>query len=179
MGKTPFYFELFTFYFYIMIKHPWHNEHLLVKTSRVHQWHCGNLYWYAHEVWSGQRRPVYSSWIAYCIPRCIIQQLWISSLKTLCDDHDPLDIMVLCREPIQPLCLVPARVIGWCAWLIKAWAMKKFLLLLITMLTPTSQRHQELEAISNWNWKSFSKAIKDSKQIVTVPDFQDKQIPWV
>src|SRR5712675_2975287 len=32
--------------------------------------------------------------------------------QTLGDDHDPLDIMILCREPIQPLCLVPARVIG-------------------------------------------------------------------
>ena len=32
--------------------------------------------------------------------------------QTLGDDHDPLDIMVLCREPIQPLCLVPSRVIG-------------------------------------------------------------------
>ncbi|MDZ7647917.1 MAG: inorganic diphosphatase [Cytophagales bacterium] len=32
--------------------------------------------------------------------------------KSLGEDNDPLDIMILCREPIQPLCLVPARVVG-------------------------------------------------------------------
>src|SRR6266481_4067817 len=32
--------------------------------------------------------------------------------QTLGDDKDPLDIMILCREDIRPLCLVPARFIG-------------------------------------------------------------------
>lgn len=32
--------------------------------------------------------------------------------QTLGDDGDPLDILVLCSEPIQPLCLVNARIIG-------------------------------------------------------------------
>ncbi len=32
--------------------------------------------------------------------------------KTLGDDGDPLDILVLCSESIQPLCLVEATVIG-------------------------------------------------------------------
>ena len=32
--------------------------------------------------------------------------------QTLGLDHDPLDILVLCSQPIQPLCLVRATVIG-------------------------------------------------------------------
>jgi inorganic pyrophosphatase len=32
--------------------------------------------------------------------------------QTLGDDGDPLDILVLCSQPIQPLCLVDATVIG-------------------------------------------------------------------
>lgn len=32
--------------------------------------------------------------------------------QTLGQDNDPLDILVLCSEPIQPLCLVEAKVIG-------------------------------------------------------------------
>lgn len=32
--------------------------------------------------------------------------------KTLGEDNDPLDILVICSESIQPLCLVEAKVIG-------------------------------------------------------------------
>ena len=32
--------------------------------------------------------------------------------QTLGDDGDPLDILVICSQPIQPLCLVDATVIG-------------------------------------------------------------------
>lgn len=32
--------------------------------------------------------------------------------KTLGEDNDPLDILVMCSESIQPLCLVEAKVIG-------------------------------------------------------------------
>lgn len=32
--------------------------------------------------------------------------------QTLGEDKDPLDILVMCSEPIQPLCLVTATVIG-------------------------------------------------------------------
>ncbi|WP_242395598.1 inorganic diphosphatase [Anaeromyxobacter oryzisoli] len=32
--------------------------------------------------------------------------------RTYCDDGDPLDILVLCQEPIQPLAIMRAKVIG-------------------------------------------------------------------
>ncbi len=32
--------------------------------------------------------------------------------RTYCDDGDPIDILVLCQEPIQPLAIMQAKVIG-------------------------------------------------------------------
>ena len=32
--------------------------------------------------------------------------------RTYCDDGDPLDILVLCQEPIQPLAIMQAKLIG-------------------------------------------------------------------
>src|SRR5690606_15122689 len=32
--------------------------------------------------------------------------------QTYCDDKDPLDILVICSVPLQPMCLVEAKVIG-------------------------------------------------------------------
>jgi len=32
--------------------------------------------------------------------------------RTYCDDSDPLDVLVLCQEPLQPMCVVAARPIG-------------------------------------------------------------------
>lgn len=31
---------------------------------------------------------------------------------TYCDDHDPLDILVVCSEDVVPMCLIEAKVIG-------------------------------------------------------------------
>ncbi|HEX4513651.1 MAG TPA: inorganic diphosphatase [Polyangiaceae bacterium] len=32
--------------------------------------------------------------------------------RTYCDDGDPLDVLVLCQEPVVPMCLMHARAIG-------------------------------------------------------------------
>jgi inorganic pyrophosphatase len=32
--------------------------------------------------------------------------------QTYCDDNDPLDVLVLCQEPITPMCIVHARPVG-------------------------------------------------------------------
>ncbi|MCL2723995.1 MAG: inorganic diphosphatase [Polyangiaceae bacterium] len=32
--------------------------------------------------------------------------------QTYCDDDDPLDILVLCQEPVTPMCIMRARAIG-------------------------------------------------------------------
>src|ERR1041385_488787 len=33
--------------------------------------------------------------------------------RTYCGDGDPLDILVLCQEPVEPMCLMRARPIGY------------------------------------------------------------------
>jgi inorganic pyrophosphatase len=33
--------------------------------------------------------------------------------QTYCDDGDPLDILVLCQEPVEPMCLMRARPLGY------------------------------------------------------------------
>ena len=32
--------------------------------------------------------------------------------RTYCDDGDPLDVLVLCQEPVVPMCIMHARAIG-------------------------------------------------------------------
>ena len=32
--------------------------------------------------------------------------------RTYCDDGDPLDVLVLCQEPVSPMCIMRARAIG-------------------------------------------------------------------
>jgi inorganic pyrophosphatase len=32
--------------------------------------------------------------------------------RTYCDDGDPLDVLVLCQEPVAPMCVMRARAIG-------------------------------------------------------------------
>jgi inorganic pyrophosphatase len=32
--------------------------------------------------------------------------------RTFCDDGDPLDVLVLCQEPVAPFCMMRARAIG-------------------------------------------------------------------
>ena len=36
--------------------------------------------------------------------------------RTFCGDGDPLDILVLCQEPIQPLAIMQAKLIGKPLW---------------------------------------------------------------
>src|SRR5678815_411609 len=32
--------------------------------------------------------------------------------RTFCDDGDPLDVLVLCQEPVVPMCIMYARAVG-------------------------------------------------------------------
>ncbi|HLZ16020.1 MAG TPA: inorganic diphosphatase [Cyclobacteriaceae bacterium] len=98
--------------------------------------------------------------------------------QTLGDDHDPLDIMILCREPIQPLCLVPARVIGVMRMIDQGLGDEK---ILAVADNDANTRHlndiSELENHFKLELKEFFETYKKlENKIVTVPDFQDKQI---
>lgn len=97
--------------------------------------------------------------------------------QTLGDDHDPLDIMILCREPIQPLCLVPARVIGVMRMIDQGLGDEK---ILAVADNDANTKHlkdiSELENHFKLELKEFFESYKRlENKIVTVPDFQDKE----
>jgi inorganic pyrophosphatase len=98
--------------------------------------------------------------------------------KSLGEDNDPLDIMILCREPIQPLCLVPARVIGVMRMIDQDLADDK---ILAVALNDANTKHlndiSELASHFKLELKEFFESYKKlENKIVTVPEFQGKKI---
>jgi inorganic pyrophosphatase len=97
--------------------------------------------------------------------------------QTLGEDKDPLDIMILCRESIQPLCLVPARVIGVMRMVDQGLADDK---ILAVAENDANTKHlkdiSELAAHFKLELKEFFESYKKlENKIVTVPDFQGKE----
>jgi len=98
--------------------------------------------------------------------------------QSLGEDNDPLDIMVLCREPIRPLCLVPARVIGVMRMVDQGLADDKILAVAendantrhVTDIAGFAS-HYKLEL------KEFFESYKKlENKTVTVPEFQSKDV---
>jgi len=95
----------------LTVHHPWHGVHCgenaPAKVNAVIEISQGSRSKYEVDKNSGLLRldrVIYSSF-HYPINYGFIPQ-------TLGQDGDPLDILVLCSQPIQPLCLVEANVIG-------------------------------------------------------------------
>lgn len=95
----------------ITVKHPWHGvnpgANAPAVVNAVIEIPQGSRSKYEIDKDSGLLRldrVIYSSFV-YPINYGFIPQ-------TLGDDGDPLDILVICSQPIQPLCLVYAKVIG-------------------------------------------------------------------
>jgi inorganic pyrophosphatase len=98
--------------------------------------------------------------------------------QTLGDDNDPLDIMILGQEPIQPLCLVPARVIGVMRMIDQGLGDEK---ILAVPENDANTNHlkdiSELATHFKLELKEFFESYKKlEKKVVTVPDFQNKEI---
>ncbi|HMO31937.1 MAG TPA: inorganic diphosphatase [Lacibacter sp.] len=95
----------------ITVKHPWHGAHY-GETAPEKVWALieipqGSRSKYEIDKDTGLLkldRVIFSSFI-YPVNYGFIPQ-------TLGQDNDPLDILVICSQPIQPLCLVEATVIG-------------------------------------------------------------------
>lgn len=97
--------------------------------------------------------------------------------QTLGDDHDPLDIMILALVPIQPLCLVPARVIGVMRMVDQGLADEK---IIAVAEKDASVGHlndvSELAPHFTVELKEFFETYKKlENKVVTVPDFQGKE----
>ncbi|NOT73636.1 MAG: inorganic diphosphatase [Cyclobacteriaceae bacterium] len=97
--------------------------------------------------------------------------------QTLGEDMDPLDIMILSLVPIQPLCLVPARVIGVMLMVDQGLADEK-----IIAVAEQDQSVGHLNDVSEMP-PHFTKELKEffesykklENKVVTVPDFQGKE----
>ncbi|MBX2896297.1 MAG: inorganic diphosphatase [Cyclobacteriaceae bacterium] len=98
--------------------------------------------------------------------------------QSLGEDNDPLDIMVLCREPIRPLCLVPARVIGVMRMVDQGLADDK---ILAVAENDANTRHvTDIAELAN-HYKLELKEFFESytrleNKKVSVPEFQGKSI---
>lgn len=97
--------------------------------------------------------------------------------QTLGEDMDPLDIMILSLVPIQPLCLVPARVIGVMLMFDQGLADEK---ILAVAEQDKSVSHfndvSELPGHFTLELKEFFESYKKlENKVVTVPDFQRKE----
>jgi len=97
--------------------------------------------------------------------------------QTMGDDHDPLDIMILCREPIQPLCLVPSRVIGVMRMIDQGLADDKILAVPVNDANTSHLNDiDELAPHFKLELKEFFESYKRlENKVVTVPDFQGKE----
>lgn len=98
--------------------------------------------------------------------------------QSLGDDLDPLDVMILCREPIQPLCLVPCRVIGVMQMIDQGLEDDK---ILAVADNDANTRHlndiRELAGHFKLELKEFFESYKRlENKTVTVPDFQGKDV---
>lgn len=98
--------------------------------------------------------------------------------QSLGDDLDPLDIMILCREPIQPLCLVPCRVIGVMRMIDQGMEDDK---ILAVSENDANTKHlndiSELAVHFKLELKEFFESYKRlENKTVTVPDFQGKKV---
>jgi inorganic pyrophosphatase len=98
--------------------------------------------------------------------------------QSLGDDLDPLDVMILCREPIQPLCLVPCRVIGVMQMIDQGLEDDK---ILAVAENDANTRHlndiRELAGHFKLELKEFFESYKRlENKTVTVPDFQGKDV---
>jgi inorganic pyrophosphatase len=159
-----------------MIKHPWHEA----PTGRLIPEFVNGII----EISTGMRakyevdketgllkldRVLYSS-VYYPANYGFIPQ-------TLGEDMDPLHIMILSLLPIQPLCLVPARVIGVMRMVDQGLADEK---ILAVAEHDASVDHlkdvSELPPHFTLELKEFFETYKRlENKVVTVPDFQGKE----
>jgi inorganic pyrophosphatase len=98
--------------------------------------------------------------------------------QSLGEDLDPLDIMILCREPIQPLCLVPCRVIGVMKMIDHGLEDDK---ILAVAENDANTKHlndiSELASHFKLELKEFFESYKRlENKAVSVPDFQSKNV---
>ena len=100
--------------------------------------------------------------------------------QTLGKDGDPLDILVMCSEPIQPLCLVEALVIGNMQMIDSDMIDDK--IIAIALNDPTVNYIKSLAEVPPHIFKVLKNYFEQYKVLehkkVEINDFQDKKIAF-
>jgi inorganic pyrophosphatase len=177
LGLPHFFSFTLNFYFCSMIKHPWHEAPVGVNppeyVNAIIEISTGMRTKYEVDKETGLLkldRILYSA-VYYPANYGFIPQ-------TLGDDKDPLDIMILCREEIRPLCLVPARVVGVMRMIDQGLGDEK---ILAVAENDANTKHvndiSELASHFKLELKEFFESYKKlENKVVTVPEFQGKDM---
>ncbi|MEO6403842.1 MAG: inorganic diphosphatase [Ferruginibacter sp.] len=100
--------------------------------------------------------------------------------RTLGEDNDPLDILVMCSESIQPLCLVQARVIGNMQMIDNGEKDDK--IIAVAVKDPSVNHIEDIDALPAHffavlrNYFEQYKVLENKK--VEIDNFQDKQTAY-
>lgn len=100
--------------------------------------------------------------------------------KTLGEDNDPLDILVICSESIQPLCLVEATVIGNMQMIDNGEKDDK--IIAVASNDPSVNHIKDIDALPSHfiavlkNYFEQYKVLEDKK--VAIDEFQDKETAY-
>jgi inorganic pyrophosphatase len=98
--------------------------------------------------------------------------------KSLGIDGDPLDIMILCKEKIQPLCLVPARIVGVMRMVDQGLTDDKILAVPVNDFA--TRRITDIEHIEEYMRSELREFFESYTRLegksVQVPDFQDRSV---
>src|SRR5688572_6640303 len=100
--------------------------------------------------------------------------------QTLGQDGDPLDVLVLCSQPIQSLCLVEANVIGNMQMIDSGQVDDK--IIAVAAKDPSVSHYQKMEDLPHHfllelrNFFEQYKVLENKK--VAIDNFQDKDIAW-
>ena len=98
--------------------------------------------------------------------------------QTYCEDHDPLDILILSQIAVVPMCIVPAKVIGVMRMLDNGEKDDK--IIAVAQNDMSVKHFNDIRELPSHFLKEMSSFFEDYKKLehkeVIVEDFQDRTI---
>lgn len=100
--------------------------------------------------------------------------------RSYCDDHDPLDILVLSQIEVVPMCIVPAKVIGVMRMLDQGEADDK--LIAVAAGDPSISHMNDISELPDHFLSELRNFFEDYKKLerksVVVEDFLGRELAW-